>query len=202
MSSATERAKPAPEEIESAEGAEPSLAAEQGAFGAEGFDDASFDERAVEDRPTGDFVDGYLAGAAMANAAVAGEAPSRFFYSFDWIGDGEEEREQSLHAAFQSDPQRISFDIVQLRDWRAELERMAGKWLARSLPEAAGAIAATEFIELMEAFLGGGPVEAFAITPHPGAGRTEIEPPLGAEHDHLMFETADGRMLLEFSIDG
>lgn len=152
----------------------------------------------LEERPTGDFIDGFLAGAALLNAAVSGEDPRRFFYSFDWVGDPDSPREEVLAAAFQVAPGELSFETELVRDWRGEADALARRWLARAAPERADAVAA-EFVELMEAFLGGGAVEAYVVRPSAAGG--DLAARLGAAHDHLLLETGEGRMLLEFSVD-
>lgn len=157
------------------------------------------DAEALEARPSGDFVDGYLAAMATVNAAFAGAPPHSFFYSFDWIGDGEEEREQSLHAVFQSEPEGMAFDIRQLRDWRGEIADLAKIWLARHLPERLSSHIVQEFVELIDAFIGDQPAEVFKVRPLPPDGAATMTPQIGADHDHILFETAEGRLFLEFA---
>ncbi|MEM9726204.1 MAG: hypothetical protein AAF909_12195 [Pseudomonadota bacterium] len=152
---------------------------------------------ALEERPTGDFIDGYLAGLATVNAALAGARANSFFYSFDWIGDGSEPRETSLLNAFQAKADQLRFEIVAIADWRAEVERLGVKWLGRDLDGAAPAALAQEFADILAAFLAEQRAEVLRVTPQLLDG----SPMLGAAHDHLLFETMDGRLLLEFSLD-
>ena len=161
----------------------------------------SADEAAIalEERPTGDFIDGYLAGLATVNAALAGAPPNSFFYSFDWIGDGSEPREASLLSAFQAQDGDMTFEIAPLADWRVDAEQLGKKWLGRDLaPEAAQALA-REFVEILEAFLAEQTAEVFRVAPMTADGAAAT---IGRTYDHLLFETIDGRLLLEFSIDG
>ncbi|MCI4666020.1 MAG: hypothetical protein MRY74_14995 [Neomegalonema sp.] len=156
---------------------------------------------ALEGRPTGDFIDGYLAGLATANAALSGAPANSFFYSFDWIGDASEPVEASLHGAFQSKPEMMAFEVSPLADWRAEALELARRWLGRHLPPPAGEAVADEFVEIMTAFIADGRADVFTIRPTAPAGRADFEPRIGASFDHIMFETVDGRLLLEFSHD-
>lgn len=149
----------------------------------------------VEERPSGDFIDGYLAGMATATAALSGMGEVAFFYSFDWIGDGEEEREQALLAAFDSDAEEMSFDLGEARNWRGDLEALGKKWLARKMPEPV----VTEFVELMETFFGSDDIEVYRVLPRAEGPKAKV---LGSDYDHLLFETPDGRLLLEFSMAG
>ncbi|MEM1419300.1 MAG: hypothetical protein AAF661_07540 [Pseudomonadota bacterium] len=155
--------------------------------------DFSLEEPLIEERPSGDFIDGFLAGVATATAVLSAPEPVAFFYSFDWIGDGEEEREQALLAAFDSDSEQMSFDLAEARDWRADLQALGTKWLARKLPEPI----VGEFNELMQTFFGVDEVEVFRVLPHASGERANL---LGSDYDHLLFETPDGRLLLEFSV--
>ncbi len=156
---------------------------------------------ALEDRPTGDFIDGFLAGVASANAALDANPAARYFYSFDWIGDGEEERAHALHAAFQSDESGVAFEVSPPRAWRDEAAALGGRWLGRALPPTAAAALVEEFVELLAAFLADMPVEAFRIRPAPPSPNAPIAAAVGAEHDYLLLETPEGRLLLEFSVD-
>lgn len=149
----------------------------------------------LEERPTGDFIDGYLAALATMNAALAGAPEHSLFYSFDWIGDGSETQETSLLNAFQAEPEQMRFAITPLSDWRAETEELAEKWLGRDLAPAAARAIAREFVEIMEAFLAEQPAEAFRVIPSGDVAA------LGRSFDHVMFESLDGRLLLEFSED-
>lgn len=162
---------------------------------------SSMDEAviALEERPTGDFIDGYLAGLATVNAAMTGAAHNSFFYSFDWIGDGSESREASLANAFQAGEGEMRFDIAPSPDWRAKAAELARKWLARGLPENAADSLAQEFVELLEAYLAQQPAEVLEVKAFTAAGAPAN---IGSAYDHLMFETIDGRLLLEFSMDG
>lgn len=155
---------------------------------------------ALEERPTGDFIDGYLAGLATVNAALAGAPPNSFFYSFDWIGDGSEPREASLAAAFQLTPDAAQISVAPLEDWKREAEQLGKKWLGRDLAPAAAQALAEEFVEILSAFLGAQTSDVFKVTLTPSAPGAAAA--LGRAHDHLLFETLDGRLLLEFSIDG
>lgn len=159
-------------------------------------DDAAI---ALEERPTGDFIDGYLAGLATVNAALAGAPPNSFFYSFDWIGDGSEPRETSLGNAFQAAPGSMSFEITELPDWRARVEQLGKTWLGRDLAPTASQALAREFVEILDAFLAQQNVAVIEVKPLDASGGPAR---IGAAYDHLMFETIDGRMLLEFSIEG
>ena len=154
---------------------------------------------ALEERPTGDFIDGYLAGLATVNAALAGAPPNSFFYSFDWIGDGSEPRETSLTNAFQAAEGEMNFEISAAPDWKATVDGLARKWLARDLPAPAADALAREFVELIDAFLAQQPAEVLEVRPVAASGAPAN---LGAAYDHLMFETLDGRLMLEFSMDG
>lgn len=160
------------------------------------IDDAAI---ALEERPTGDFIDGYLAGLATVNAALAGAPPNSFFYSFDWIGDGAEPREHSLLNAFQVEEGAMSFEINALPDWKAKAEQLAKKWLGRDLAPAASQALAREFVEILEAFLAQQTAEVLEVRPFDASGEPAR---VGAAYDHLMFETIDGRLLLEFSMEG
>lgn len=155
----------------------------------------------LEARPTGDFIDGYLAGLATANAALSGAPANSFFYSFDWIGDTSEPMEESLHAAFQSTADQMAFDVAQLSDWRAEARTLSERWLGRQLKPDVGAAIADEFVEILAAFIAGGRADVYSIRPVAPAGRADFEPRIGASYDHMLFETIDGRLLLEFSVD-
>lgn len=157
--------------------------------------DFELDAPLVDERPSGDFIDGYLAGIAAATGALSGDQSVAFFYSFDWVGDGEEEREQALLAAFDSDPEQMSFDLGEARDWRGDLRALGAKWLSRKLPESV----VSEFMELMETFFGQDEIEVFRVLPRASGERAAI---LGSDYDHLLFETPDGRLLLEFSVAG
>lgn len=154
---------------------------------------------ALEERPTGDFIDGYLAGLATVNAALAGAPANSFFYSFDWIGDGAEPREASLTNAFQAAEGEFAFEIAPLADWKATATALAKKWLGRDLAPQAGEALAQEFVEILEAFLSAQTAEVFEVRPMGASGAPAN---LGSAYDHLLFETIDGRLLLEFSMDG
>ncbi|MEL6979115.1 MAG: hypothetical protein AAGM38_10595 [Pseudomonadota bacterium] len=165
----------------------------------EASDSAADAAIALEERPTGDFIDGYLAGLATVNAALAGAPANSFFYSFDWIGDGSEPRETSLLSAFQTSADQMSFEISALEDWRPEASQLGVRWLGRDLaPEASQALA-REFVDILDAFLAQQTAEVFRIKP---LGPDGAPSPLGAAYDHMLFETLDGRLLLEFSMDG
>lgn len=156
---------------------------------------------ALESRPTGDFIDGYLAGLATVNAALAGAPANSFFYSFDWIGDANESIDASLHQAFQSAPEGMAFEVEALPEWSEEARRLSRRWLGRDLAPMAAQALADEFIEILTAFIAGGKAEVYRVRPIPPAGRSDFEPRIGASFDHLLFETVDGRLLLEFSVD-
>ena len=155
-----------------------------------------------DDRPSGDFIDGFLAAFAVANAALSDGEAAKFFYSFDWIGDGEEERDQSLLAAFQAEEENMSFEIEQLADWRRDAQALAQKWLGRHLPPNTAPGVVDEFMEVLNAFLGPDSIEVFRITPRPPSSGGEMHPVIGSAYDHLLFETSEGRILLEFSVEG
>lgn len=146
-----------------------------------------------EGRPSGDFVDGYLAALANMNSALFGDGAPRRFYSFDWIGDAEEPREASLRAAFQDEQDALSFEVEHLRDWRADVEILARKWIAAGLPETAVGAVVGEFGELLDAFWGDQPVEAFSVRPSEAKGV--------GDGDYVLFESIEGRLFLEFSTD-
>lgn len=156
---------------------------------------------ALETRPTGDFIDGYLAGLATLNAALSGAPPNSFFYSFDWIGDATEPIETSLHQAFQSAPEAMAFDVAPLADWREEVRSLGRRWLGRDLDPSVAQALADEFVEILTAFVAGGRADVFSIRPKAPAGLSDFEPRIGARFDHIVFETIDGRLLLEFSVD-
>ncbi len=156
---------------------------------------------ALEARPTGDFIDGYLAGLATVNAALAGAPANSFFYSFDWIGDASESMEASLHQAFQSAPDAMAFVVAPLADWREELRTLGRRWLGRDLAPMAAQALADEFVEILTAFIAGGKADVYSVRPTAPSGRADFEPRIGASFDHIVFETIDGRLLLEFSVD-
>lgn len=156
---------------------------------------------ALEARPTGDFIDGYLAGLATVNAALAGAPPNSFFYSFDWIGDASEPIEASLHQAFESEPDAMAFDVAPLADWREEARSLGRRWLGRDLSPLAAQALADEFVEILTAFIAGSRAEVYSVRPKAPPGRADFEPRIGASFDHIVFETIDGRLLLEFSVD-
>lgn len=159
------------------------------------------DAAALEARPSGDFIDGYLAALASLNAALAGAPAHSFFYSFDWIGAGDEERLETLHAAFQSTPETMSFEVREAPNWREALAELGRKWLARYLPERSAGPLATEFVELLEAFLGDEPVTIYRVRPVAPDSGAPMRPAIGSDHDHLLFETIEGRLILEFSTE-
>lgn len=165
-------------------------------------DAAEGEDYPFDDRPSGDFIDGFLAGFATANAALSDGEAAQFFYSFDWIGDGEEERDASLLAAFQAEETSMSFEVEALADWRRDAQALAQKWLARHLPPNTGEAVVDEFIQIIDAFLGRDPIEVFRVTPRPPVGGGEMRPEVGSSYDHLLFETPEGRILLEFAVDG
>lgn len=156
---------------------------------------------ALEARPTGDFIDGYLAGLATVNAALAGAPANSFFYSFDWIGDASEPIEASLHEAFQSSADKMDFEILPLADWREEVRSLGRRWLGRDLSAIPAQALADEFVEILTAFIAGGRAEVYSVRPKAPAGMADFEPRIGASFDHIVFETIDGRLLLEFSVD-
>lgn len=168
-----------------------------------GFGDAEADlaER-LEDRPTGDFIDGFLAGVASAVAAMTGAPANSFFFSFDWIDDGASQREAALAAAFRSAPSDIRLEIVPVSPWRSDVERLAARWFGRGASDRAGAALAAEFTEILEAHFSGGPVSVMLVRPSAVPGAPDLAGLLGVEHDHVLFESPDGRLLLEFSRDG
>ena len=162
----------------------------------------SDEEFGFAERPSGDFIDGFLAGFATANAALSQGEAATFYFSFDWIGDGEEERDESLYVAFQAEEDGMRFEIEPLSDWRRDAQSLAQKWLARYLPPNTGQDVVAEFMQILDAFLAEDAVEVFRITPRPPAGGAEMTPAIGGSYDHLLFETADGRVLLEFAVEG
>ncbi|MEO1328416.1 MAG: hypothetical protein AAFW46_02015 [Pseudomonadota bacterium] len=155
----------------------------------------------VEDRPSGDFIDGFLAGVAAVNAGLDPNPDARYFYSFDWIGDGEEEREDSLYAAFQVERAGLRFEITPVRDWRDEVEALGERWLGRTLPKGAAPALVDELVEVLDAFFAEDAVEAYRVEASGPDGSARGRSPIGAESDHLLFESALGRLLLEFSLD-
>ncbi|MCI4662418.1 MAG: hypothetical protein MRY63_11445 [Neomegalonema sp.] len=166
---------------------------------APGEAELSYDDALFMERPSAEFVDGFLAGLAVANAAAAGGEAQSLFYSFEWIGDGEEERDQALYSALQSDPTRMALTIEPLDDWESQIEGMAQKWLVRDLPIGAARTVSEEFLDLLQTFLGDDEIEVFRVSAAPAPGCDDLEPPIGAEFDHLLFEIPEGRVLLEFS---
>lgn len=156
---------------------------------------------ALEDRPTGDFIDGYLAALASLNAALSGAAPNTFFYSFDWIGDCTAEREPMLAKAFQTRPEAVTLSIVELSDWREKVRALGRSWLGYALNETQGDAVARELADILEAYFAGSTLKAFEIRPTPAPDAPSLTKVLGVEHDHVLFETEEGRLLLEFSRD-
>lgn len=149
-----------------------------------------------------EFVDGYLAAMATLSATLAEAEADTHFYSFDWVGPLDDPADGQLLAAFQSDAGRMRIDLAPVADWRTDVGRLARKWLGRDLAPAAANALVVEFQEILEAFLGGpGDVAAFRVDVSPPDGRDVYEPRIGASFDHLMFETAEGRFLLEFVVD-
>lgn len=157
----------------------------------------------IESRPSGEFVDGYLAGFAslntMVSAAGGRAARGRFFYSFDWIGGYDEPREDVLDAVFggEGEMDEPAIRVEPVDEWRREIARLGGRWLARRLrgdddsPALPRALA-REFLELMEAHLGEAEIDAFRV-------QIGGDPP-GAQ-DRLLLETEEGRFLLEFAVE-
>ncbi|MEO1291244.1 MAG: hypothetical protein AAFV62_00210 [Pseudomonadota bacterium] len=157
------------------------------------------EDELISERPSAEFVDGFLAGLAVSNAAASGEGAAALFYSFEWIGDGEEERDHAIFGALQGDAQGMALAFEEVADWRQAVEQLARRWLTLGLPQEAEAPIAAEFLDLMSAFLADDELEVFRVVVTPAPGRDEIDPPIGAAFDHLLFETADGRVLMEFS---
>ena len=156
----------------------------------------------LDSRPSGDFIDGYLAAMATVNASLSGADASRFFFSFDWIGAAEEPIEPALLAALDIENSGIRVNVEALAAWRPEASRLAKKWLARDLTPEAARVIASEFVEILEAFLADsdarlGVVRLIGANDAPATDRR-----LGAAHDHLVIEMAEGRFLLELSVDG
>ena len=85
-----------------------------------------------DERPSGDFIDGFLAGFATANAALSDGEATTFFYSFDWIGDGEEDCATSaLYMAFQAEEGRHA---LRRRSARRLAPRRARQWRRNGWP--------------------------------------------------------------------
>lgn len=168
-----------------------------------GATDEPFDDAAeLELRPSSDFIDGFLAATAAMNAANAGEQSAAFFYSLEWIGDGEEDRDEAILMALQSEPSLMAIEVQPLDEWRFEAARLAAKWLAQRLPAPMGETVAAEFLEALTACLGGDDVEGFIVAPRAPDGAEAFAPVIGVDHDHMLFETPTGRLLLEFSFAG
>lgn len=156
---------------------------------------------ALEDRPTGDFIDGFLAALASLTAAMAGAPANSFFFSFDWIGDCTTEREPMLAKAFQSSPEALSLDIMELDDWSVKVRDLGRRWLSHGMNDAQAASVSREFSEILEAYFAATRLSAFEVRPSAAAGAPDLAGTLGVEHEHILFETDEGRLLLEFSRD-
>lgn len=156
---------------------------------------------ALEDRPTGDFIDGYLAALASVNAALAGARPNSFFYSFDWIGDCAAEREPMLAKAFQTSLESLTIEVIPLEDWRDRVRALGRQWLGHALADGQATAVGQELSEILEAYFAASPVKVFEVRPQPAPGAPSLASVLGESHDHILFETDEGRLLLEFSKD-
>jgi hypothetical protein len=156
---------------------------------------------ALEDRPTGDFIDGFLAALASLTAALAGAPANSFFFSFDWIGDCAAPREPMLAKAFQSSPDALSLQVEALADWRETVRATGRRWLAHGMNDAQAAAVAREFSEILEAYFASAELKTFVVRPSPAPGAPALTRVLGVEHEHILFETEEGRLLLEFSRD-
>ncbi len=161
----------------------------------------SIDLVALEDRPTGDFIDGFLAALASLTAAMAGASANSFFFSFDWIGDCTTPREPMLAKAFQSSPDSLTLEILELDDWTATVRDLGRRWLSHGMNEAQAASVAREFCEILEAYFVSSSLAAFEVRPTAAPGAPDLKSVLGAAHEHILFETDEGRLLLEFSRD-
>lgn len=148
-----------------------------------------------------EFIDGYLAGLAAVNAALINAPADAFYYSFERLGDVSEPRDRALARAFGGDTDQIAFDVEQMPDWRRALGSMAARWLGRDLPPGPGRALADEFVELIDAHLAAAPVSALRVAPRAPVGGDGAAPRIGASFDHMLFESRDGRLLLEFAAD-
>ena len=103
-----------------------------------------------------------------------------------------------MSTAFQAAEGEFTFEITSCADWKAAASALARKWLGRDLTPQAGDALAREFVEILEAFLADQAAEVFEVRPMSASGAPAN---LGSAYDHLMFETMEGRLLLEFSMD-
>lgn len=156
---------------------------------------------ALDARPSSDFVDGWLAGLGMLAALRAGADEDAVFFAYSWIGPLAAPRLESLARGFESDLDRIDFEVEMLRDWPREVAEMAEVWFRHSLGSEVSAALGDHLVELLTAHLGAGASRVFSVRPIPPAGREHFEPRIGRTYDHLLVESQDGRFLMEFAAD-
>lgn len=157
----------------------------------------------LEARPTGDYIDGYLGALASQNAALSGLDADALFYSFDWIGPQDMDRDAALSVAFSAaSGASIVWDVGPLGDWRAATLALAERWFSRAVLSSAATRMAADLTELVAARFAPDAPTVSSVAPRLETGNEARNAELfGSLHEHLLFATPDGWFLLEFSQD-